>query len=696
MIGERHFNRTLLPSFYRTHPQYQIKAATVIALSLIFESGPQKPTEQSHNKLKAAAATYRRQQQLTTPIHYSYSLLSTTMMMLTGRHSNRILTRTGHCRVIAPSDASSARSIMASVTTGRAFAPIRPQVKHSYRYFSTTLKNEPPLNMSSSGNSSTQNNMSRTLATAVPLDATAHTANDYANPNPPPDNNFNFNPLPDFNDAKAAYERMTTTQLMRAVLSFGLCQVPILVSNAEGMLQFSRKVVGDTITDGVLKQTMFGHFCAGEDEKRIMPAILNLQKAGIGSILDFAAEDDGSDADDPNKDANKSKASVIADEIIEEEVPIARLYDYESEAKCDRHVETFTQCIKSVKTLGPDGYAAIKVTALGNPRLLERMSLAILEAQNLFAKFDRNGDGTIGREEFEEAFQMFFNNCDDKLKRMIAATNPDESGDVDYITWSMLLQPRDLPRIIKGCKEHGPLSMAAPTEEELVLIEAMYARGHALAQEAAACGTRLLIDAEQARFQPVIDSLVLELQRTYNAKSVSDKPIIYNTYQCYLKDVPERLAMDVERSERSDYHFGAKLVRGAYMESERALAETLGSPCPIHDTIEDTHKCYNDSVDFLLEHAVKSDKQVELMVATHNQESIEMAIASMNRHGIDRKGPTISFGQLYGMSDNLTFNLGKHGYRAYKYGPYGEVKMVVSQRTVQYCALHCSAVHDLC
>jgi proline dehydrogenase len=233
--------------------------------------------------------------------------------------------------------------------------------------------------------------------------------------------------------------------------------------------------------------------------------------------------------------------------------------------------------------------------------------------------------------------------------------------------------------------------MASPTEEEVELIEKMYARGHALAKEAAACGTRLLIDAEQARFQPAIDSLVLELQRTYNSKSVSDYPIIYNTYQCYLKDVPERLAMDVERSERFDYHFGAKMVRGAYMESERALAETLGNPSPIHDTIEDTHNCYNNAVDFLLEHAVKSDKQVELMVASHNQGSIEKAIESMNKHGIDRRGPTISFGQLFGMSDNLTFNLGKHGYRAYKYVPYGEVKMVVSAfLKVKWHAVQCT------
>jgi proline dehydrogenase len=523
--------------------------------------------------------------------------------------------------------------------------------------------------------STAQNTMLRTLASAVPMEELNYFGNDIAmsscSTSSSPSSSASLsgrNPLPDFNDAKVAYTSKPTGQLVRAVLSFGLCQVPILVRNAEEMLKLSRNLVGDTITDTVLKQTMFGHFCAGEDEERIQPAITDLAKVGIGSILDFAAEDDGEGYNvDGDKAFDESKASVIADEIIELEAPQARIYNYESEAKCDRHVETFKQCIQAVSNFQSDGYAAVKVTALGNPKLLERMSLAIVEAKNLSAKLDSDGDtsSTIARDLFENGSQM------------IATTNPDESSDEDLITWSMMLQPPGLQQ--NDCKKCGSPAMAFPTEEEVELIETMYARGRALAKEAAVCGTRLLIDAEQARFQPAIDSLVLELQRTYNAKSVSDKPIVYNTYQCYLKDVPQRLAMDVERSERFDYHFGAKLVRGAYMESERALADTLGLPSPIHDTIEDTHKCYNDSVDFLLEHAVKSDKQVELMVASHNQGSIEKAIESMNRHGIDRKDPTISFGQLFGMSDNLTFNLGKHGYRAYKYVPYGEVKMVVSE-----------------
>lgn len=202
----------------------------------------------------------------------------------------------------------------------------------------------------------------------------------------------------------------------------------------------------------------------------------------------------------------------------------------------------------------------------------------------------------------------------------------------------------------------------------------MYDRGRTLGEAAAKVGVRLLIDAEQVRYQPAIDNLVLELQRQFN---VNDKPIIYNTYQCYLKDSPERLQTDVKRSERFSYHFGAKLVRGAYMESERKLAKDTGHPDPIHPTIEDTHRCYDNSVDFLLRHSTESDQKAEMMCATHNQASIEKAIDAMNKYGVDRKASTICFAQLYGMRDNLTYNLGKHGYHVFKYVPYGEVHEVM-------------------
>jgi proline dehydrogenase len=240
-------------------------------------------------------------------------------------------------------------------------------------------------------------------------------------------------------------------------------------------------------------------------------------------------------------------------------------------------VHSRRRCLKN------DGFAAVKVTALGSPDLLKKMSNAIVEAQRLFAKFDTDGDGLISADEFAHAYRQNFD-VDDATFHAIQEQFgcSTHTGYVDYIMWSMTLSPRDLPRITAACREIGPLAMATPTQQELELMENMFERGRILAQEAAAHGVRLLMDAEQVRFQPAIDNLVLELQQTYNAVDSSDRPLIYNTYQCYLKDSLDRLRLDVERSKRFGYHFGAKLVRGAYLEQERQLALENGEPSPIH------------------------------------------------------------------------------------------------------------------
>eukprot|EP00980_Cylindrotheca_fusiformis_P020665 scaffold7703_cov127-Cylindrotheca_fusiformis.AAC.14 len=491
---------------------------------------------------------------------------------------------------------------------------------------------------------------------AVPFES-PHTAGDVSK------SSETTNPVPNFNDTKAAYEPKSTAELLRAAVSLQLCKIPFLVTNAEPLLRAGYRV-SSTLTNAFLKQTLYGHFCAGEDQARIQPVIKKLHDSGVGNILDYAAESDDLSTP-PAAHAMPIQSSV------------AREYDYESEAKCDQHLETFMQCINDVAAGSKDGYAAVKVTALGNPKLLSRMSQAINEAKRLFQMFDKNGDGFVSRDEFKRSYKRFFYDDDETIQQIFEEFDPDHTGQIDYISWSMMLDPKDLPKITATCRDVGPLAMATPTNEEIELIEAMYNRGHILAQKAADVGTRLLIDAEQVRYQPAIDKLVLDLQRIFNSGEHVDRPVIYNTYQCYLKDALERLHEDVKRSELFGFHFGAKLVRGAYMESERELAVKEGFPSPVHDSIEDTHKSYNEAVDFLLKHSSTSDKRVELMCATHNQESIEKAIDAMNRYKIDRKSSTICFAQLYGMYDHLSFNLGRFGYRAYKYLPYGEVNEVM-------------------
>lgn len=510
--------------------------------------------------------------------------------------------------------------------------------------------------------------------------------------------------VPDFNDSQAAYATKSTWELVRAMLVFHLCRIPFLVQHSETLLSCSRQILGETIHSALLKATLFGHFCAGQDEKSIQPILRQMQKHGIGSILDYAREDDGGGStgtvavapkqedlnnnNAPNASPFPWKTSTANTIFHQDPNPKARMYDYESEQQCDRHVETFRSCIRSVKNLDADGYAAVKVTALGNPKLLEKMSRALREVQNLFRKFDADMDGFITRLEFEKGYQFFFQpDNENDLEEMFQLLDANNTGQVDFITWSMLLRPSDLPQITRKCRAMGPLALASPTDEEVELMQAMFQRGHALAQEAVQSGTRLLIDAEQHRFQPAIDNLVLDLQRSYNATDQTDHPIIYNTYQCYLKDTPERLRTDIERSERHSYHFGAKIVRGAYLESERGLAASLGYDSPIHDTIQETHDCYNDSVEYLLRQSVSKTttklkqpalpKKIELMVASHNQSSIEKAIQVMNELNMNPSSSTICFAQLYGMSDHLTYNLGQHGYRAYKYVPYGQVAEVI-------------------
>jgi hypothetical protein len=182
-----------------------------------------------------------------------------------------------------------------------------------------------------------------------------------------------LNPLPHFDDSQEAYGAKTMSELARAMLSLHVCRFPLIVTHAKTLHNFSRRFLGDWITDTALQMSLFGHFCGGTDEVRIRPKIAQLERAGIGSILDFAAEDDlESDEDNKNKNKNdtatpsnnsnsSSPKSTLADRIVVDNTPNSRVYAYETEQQCDRHVETFKRCIRAVQTLDKDGFAAVKV-----------------------------------------------------------------------------------------------------------------------------------------------------------------------------------------------------------------------------------------------------------------------------------------------------------------------------------------------
>ena len=275
----------------------------------------------------------------------------------------------------------------------------------------------------------------------------------------------------------------------------------------------------------------------------------------------------------------------------------------------------------------------------------------------------------------------------------------EETDHIEYKTFisKILLSPQssNLTQLYDThCKNIGLSISSSPlTTKELELFSKLQRRLDTLAKEASMTSVKLLIDAEHTKYQPAIDHITLDLQRVYNNKSKTDTPIIFNTYQCYLKDARSRIELDLQHSLMYKYHFGAKLVRGAYMAHENDRARSMNVEPPIFSTIEETHDCYNDIVEYLLKKKVESlmndsddFQSLEIMCATHNQESIIKALTLMERLNIMSKdesslssslSSSIHFAQLLGMSDNLTYPLGKRMYSVYKYVPYGKIDEVM-------------------
>src|SRR5690606_6472835 len=127
------------------------------------------------------------------------------------------------------------------------------------------------------------------------------------------------------------------------------------------------------------------------------------------------------------------------------------------------------------------------------------------------------------------------------------------------------------------------------------------------------------------------------------------------------------------RAQHYGYKLGAKIVRGAYMEKERARAVQMNYPSPIQPSKDATDRDFDQAVGFCFKHL----DQLSLFIGTHNENSCSRAIQMMEIDNIPNDHPDVYFSQLYGMSDHISFNLAKCGYNVAKYLPYGPVKDVI-------------------
>ena len=351
-----------------------------------------------------------------------------------------------------------------------------------------------------------------------------------------------------FNNTEVAFALKSDTELDRAYFLFKMISNEPLVRIGTAVTNFALNA--QLPVEGLIRATVFDHFCGGINEMDCLNVVDNMFTKGVSSVLDYSVE------------------------------------GKEEEAQFDVALEMTLKTLEFAQERQAIPFAVFKPTGLG--RL------------DLYTK--------IG--------------------------------------------------------EKQPLSDAEQAEWDRVKE-----RFEIICKTAHSKNVALLIDGEESWMQDAADELVEEMMRKYN----KEKAIVFNTLQMYRWDRLDYLKALHDRANAGNFYVGMKLVRGAYMEKENKRAEENGYPTPICKSKQATDDNYNEALDYMMQHI----DTMAIFVGTHNEESsyklLEMQIAK----GISKNDQRIWFGQLYGMSDNISYNLAAQGYNVAKYLPFGPVRDVM-------------------
>ncbi|KAI2664971.1 Proline dehydrogenase 1, mitochondrial [Labeo rohita] len=363
-----------------------------------------------------------------------------------------------------------------------------------------------------------------------------------------------------------------------------------------------------------------------------------------------------------------------------EAVTSARTYFYADEAKCDQHMETFLKCIKASGGSSEDGFSAIKMTALGRPQFLLQFSEVLVKWRRFFsflaAKQGKDGVEVLEQKLDQEQLQTCLASlgAQGNIQSCFSDGRLHSSGVVDILDWNRLIDERmkisDLlvvPNLQTGRLE--PL-LSKFTEEEERQLKRMLQRLDILAKHAVENGVRLMVDAEQTYFQPAISRLTVEMKRIFNR----DKAVVFNTYQCYLKEAFDNVSMDVELSRREGWCFGAKLIFSkafVFGGQQSCWLKVRTKSRMIYEQLV-SFRC----LDYILEE-IEQNKKANVMVASHNLDTVKHTLRRMNEMGLAPTDKKVYFGQLLGMCDQISFPLAQAGFPVYKYVPYGPVNEVI-------------------
>jgi proline dehydrogenase len=229
-----------------------------------------------------------------------------------------------------------------------------------------------------------------------------------------------------------------------------------------------------------------------------------------------------------------------------------------------------------------------------------------------------------------------------------------------FARFKLLERLHEAPRLRSGIHDN---------EAEIDEWQRVKNRMHRICSVAAEKNIGVLVDAEESWIQDPVDRLTIEMMEIFN----KEKPVVYNTIQLYRQDRLDFLKLSHRIALQQKFVLAVKLVRGAYMEKERARASSKGVRSPIQPDKQSTDEDYDAAVNF----CITNIENVACIVATHNEKSNLSAVQLIEERGLPFHHPYVHFSQLYGMSDHITFNLAKAGFSVSKYLPFGPITDVI-------------------
>ncbi|MFA5299732.1 MAG: proline dehydrogenase family protein [Lutibacter sp.] len=351
-----------------------------------------------------------------------------------------------------------------------------------------------------------------------------------------------------FDNTEVAFALKTNSELERAYYLFEMIKRESLVKIGTTVTKFALKT--HLPVEGIIRATVFDHFCGGVTEIDCMPTIDKMHTKNVYSVLDYSAE------------------------------------GKEVEEQFDLAMQKTLNTIKFGTEKSSIPFAVFKPSGFGRLKIYQKIT---------------EGAALDAHEEIE---------------------------------W-------------KRIKERYDIVSKAAFENDVPL----------------------LIDAEESWMQPAADDLIEQMMEKYN----KEKVIVFGTLQLYRWDRLDYLKELHSRAKEKGFKIGMKLVRGAYMEKERERAEEYGYKDPICANKEATDKMYNDVLVYMMENI----DDMAIFAGTHNEDSAYLCMDLIDKFKFAKDDKRIWFGQLYGMSDHISYNLAAAGYNVAKYLPYGPVRDVM-------------------